>query len=59
MAEAQRHSERQGDGFLGPIGHSAKLEAWRFFCGAHGASASPPSVHRPISQVDFKELVYW
>ena len=29
MAEAQRSSERYGDGFAGPGGHSTNLEAWR------------------------------
>ena len=31
MAEARRLSERYGDGFEGPGGHSESLEAWRSF----------------------------
>jgi len=31
MPEAQRHSKRHGEGFAGPVGHSANLETGRSF----------------------------
>ena len=58
MAEVRRRSKRHGDGFARPGGHSANLEAWRSFCGAHGAPALPPplmfkyKLHSFISKLD-------
>jgi len=41
MAEARGHSERHGNGFTGPGGHSAILEAWRSFLRASWRLCTP------------------